>query len=76
MYSLPIALVLAQGAVAQEARSALPGAPVVPHVDKVPVAPRTRRAVAGGLRHLADVVAPPRSVGRAPVPSGACRDAG
>jgi len=42
MYSLPIALVLAQGAVAQEARSALPGAPVVPHVDKVPVAPRGR----------------------------------
>jgi hypothetical protein len=75
MYSLPIALILAQGA-AQEARSALPGAPVVPHVDRVPVAPRTRRAVAGGLRHLADVVAPPRSVGHAPVPSGACRDAG
>ena len=75
MYSLPIALVLAHGA-AQEARSALPGAPVVPHVDKVFQAPRTRRAVAGGLRHLADVVAPPRSVGHAPVPSGACRDAG
>jgi len=75
MYSLPIALVLAHGA-AQEARSALPGAPVVPHVDRVPVATRTRRAVAGGLRHLADVVAPPRSVGHAPVPSGACRDAG
>jgi hypothetical protein len=35
MYSLPIALVLAHGA-AQEARSALPGAPVVPHVDRVP----------------------------------------
>jgi len=51
MYSLPIALTLTQGA-AQEARSALPEAPVVPHVDKVPVAPRTRRAVAGGLRHL------------------------
>jgi hypothetical protein len=54
MYSLPIALLLAQGA-AQEARSALPGAPVVPHVDGVSVAPRTRRGVAGGAHHLADV---------------------
>src|SRR5665647_2238941 len=45
---LPIALILAQGAT-QEARSALPGVPVVPHVDRAPVAPRTRRAVAGGL---------------------------
>jgi hypothetical protein len=75
MYSVPIALVLAQGA-AQEARSALPGAPVVPHVDRVPVAPRMRKTVAGGLRHLADVVAPPRSVGPVPVPSGPCGDAG
>jgi hypothetical protein len=40
MYTMPIAATLAQGA-AQEARSALPGAPVVPHVEKVPVAPRT-----------------------------------
>ena len=75
MYSLPIALTLTQGA-AQEARGALPDAPVVPHVDKVLVAPRTRRAVAGGLRHLADVVAPPRPVRRAQAPSGACRQAG
>jgi len=75
MYSLPIALILVRGA-AQEARSALPGAPVMPHVDRVPLALRTRKAGAGGLRHLADVVAPPRSVGHAPVPSGACRDAG
>jgi hypothetical protein len=74
MCSLPIALILAQGA-AQEARSALPGAPVVPHVDRVSVAPRTRQAVAGGLRHLADVVGPPRPVPHATVPSGACRDA-
>jgi hypothetical protein len=76
MYSLPIALILVQGA-AQEARSALPGAPVVPHVDRVSVAPRTRRAVAGGPRHLSDVEAPPRSVGRTPrCPSGACREEG
>ncbi|NMM25481.1 MAG: hypothetical protein HHJ11_18760 [Phycicoccus sp.] len=75
MYSLPITLILAQRA-AEEARSALPGAPVVPHVDRVPVAPRTRRAVAGGLRHLADVVAPRSVRAHAPVLSGACRDAG
>ena len=75
MYSLPIALILVRGA-AQEARSALPGAPVMPHVDRVPLPLRTRKAVAGGLRQLADVVAPPRLVGHAPVPSGACRDAG
>jgi hypothetical protein len=75
MYSMLIALILAQGP-AQEVRSALPGAPVVPHVDRVPVAPRTRMAVAGGLRHLADVVAPPRPERHAPAPSGVCREAG
>ena len=75
MYTMPIAATLAQGA-AQEACSALPGAPVVPHVEKVPVAPRTRKALAGGLRHLADVVAPPRPVRHAPVPSGMSRQAG
>jgi hypothetical protein len=64
MDSLLIALIQAQDA-AQEARSALPSAPLVPHVDGVPVAQRTRRAVAGGLRHLADVVAPPRASGAA-----------
>ena len=74
MCSLPIALMLAQGA-AQEARSALPGASVMPHVDRVPLALRTRKAVAGGLRHLADVVAP-RPVRHPPVLSGACRGAG
>ena len=75
MYTMPIAATLAQGA-AQEARSALPGAPVVPHVDRVPVAQRTRKAVAGELRHLADVVAPPRPVRHAPAPSGMCREGG
>jgi len=74
MHSLPVGQVLTQAA--QEARSALPDAPVVPHVEKVPVAPRTRKAVASGLRHLADVVAPPQSVRHAPVPSGMCRQAG
>jgi hypothetical protein len=65
MDAMPIALILIQGTV-QEAHSALPDAPVVPHVDKVPVAQRTRRAFAGGLRNLADVVGPPRSVGHGP----------
>ena len=68
MYSLPIALIMAQGA--QDARSALPGAPVVYQVDTVPVTQRLRRAVSGGLRQLADVVAPPRSVRHTPAPSG------
>ena len=42
------------------------------HVDRVPLALRPRKAVAGGLRHLADVVAP-RPVRHPPVLSGACR---
>ena len=75
MYSLPFALILAQRG-AQEARSALPDAPVVPHVDRVPVVPRTRKALGGGLRHLADVVAPPRPARHAPAPSGMGSQAG
>ena len=74
MYSLPVGQILTQAA--QEARSALPDAPVVPHVQKVPVAPRTRKAVASGLRHLADVVAPPRPVVHSVVHSGMSRQAG
>jgi len=74
MYSLQAGPILTQAA--QEARSALPDAPVVPHVDKVPVAPRTRKAVASGLRHLADVVAPPRPVRHTVVHSGMSRQAG
>jgi len=74
MYSLPVGPILIQAA--QEARSALPDAPVVPHVDRVPVAPRTRKVLAGGLRHLADVLAPPRPVTHARVPSGMSRQAG
>ncbi len=57
MDALTIAMIMTQRANAYEARSALPDAPVVPYVDKVPVA-RTRQTVAGALRHLADVVAP------------------
>ena len=56
MNSLLIGLDLARRATGQEALSARPGAPVVTHVDRVPVFGRTRKVVAGGLRHLADVV--------------------
>ena len=59
MYTMPIALIIAKQ-LSAEARSALPNAPVVPHVDKVPMLPRTRKAVANGLRGLADAVAPHR----------------
>jgi hypothetical protein len=63
MDSMTIAMIMASRANAQEARSALPDAPVVPHIDTVPVA-RTRRTVAGALRRLADVVAPPIPAGQ------------
>jgi hypothetical protein len=53
---------IAASALSHEARSALPNAPVVPHVDRVLVFPRTRKAVAGGLRYLADVVHPARPI--------------
>jgi hypothetical protein len=67
MDSLAVAMITAQQASADSAygpRSALPNAPVVPHVDHVPVA-RMRRTVAGALRKLADAVAPPRAAGTA-----------
>jgi hypothetical protein len=66
MDSLLIALTLSGRANAQEAWSALPNAPVVTHVDRVPAFQRTRKAVVGALCHLADVVAPPLPVGHAP----------
>jgi hypothetical protein len=66
MDSLLIALTLTGRASAEEARSALPNAPVVTPDDSVPVVRRTRMAVGGALRHLADVVAPPLPVGNAP----------
>ncbi len=65
MYSMPMAMIVASG-LSQEARSALPNAPVVAHVDRVPVFPRTRKAVAVALRYLADVVAPARPVRHTP----------
>jgi hypothetical protein len=58
MDSLAIAMIMAQRANAEEAGSALPNAPVVAYVDGEPVAPRTRRSLAGALRRMADAVAP------------------
>jgi hypothetical protein len=65
MDSLVVALITAQRATARSsygAFSALPDAPIVPHVDRVRVA-RMRRTIAGVLRRLADLVAPPLPVG-------------
>lgn len=64
--NLLIGMALARLAAADEARSALPDAPVVAHVDKIPVFRRARESVAGALRHLADVVAPRHPWGTAP----------
>jgi hypothetical protein len=58
-----------------EARSALPNAPVVPHVAKVPTLARTRKTVASGLRHLADAVAPARPVRPTTARAGLRREA-
>jgi hypothetical protein len=76
MYEMPIALILANRLARDEARSALPDAPVVAHVDKVTLVQRTRTVVARGLQHAADVVAPPRPVRHTPVRSGVRREAG
>ena len=59
MHTLAVALIASKQAMTEGARSALPDAPVVPYVDKAPPAWRTRETIAGGLRHLADVVASP-----------------
>ncbi len=75
MYSIPMAMIVTSG-LTSEARSALPDAPVVPDVDKVPVFPRMRKAVAGGLRHLADLVAPARPVRHTTAHSALGRQAG
>ncbi len=74
MYTMPIALIVAKQ-LSAEARSALPNAPVVPHVDKVPMLARTRKAVASGLRGLADAVAPHRPVRTTTARAGLRREA-
>jgi hypothetical protein len=53
-----IAMPLAGMAAADEARSALPDAPVVAYVEEVPAFGGAREGVAGALRRLADLVAP------------------
>ncbi|MEP7020819.1 MAG: hypothetical protein ABI808_09215 [Pseudonocardiales bacterium] len=58
MDSLQIALILSERANTQEIHSALPYAPTVEHIKTVPAFARTRKAVAGALRHAADAVAP------------------
>ena len=76
MHDTPIALILASRVSRAEAHSALPHAPVVEHVDRIPVLQRTRAGAAIGLRRLADIVAPRRTVRRTPVTTGLCREAG
>ena len=58
---------VATRAVAAEARSALPDAPVVSDVERTSSAPHTRAALAASLHRLADAVAPRR-------PAGLCTD--
>lgn len=70
------AMFLTRRADDDEALSALPSAPVVPHVGRVPVLPRTRKAVAGGLRHLADVITPSGPVRHTTARSAARGEAG
>lgn len=48
------------------ARSALPNAPVVPDTDSFARVRYVRTLTAGGLRRLADAVAPPRPVVHGP----------
>jgi hypothetical protein len=70
MYSMDIAMIMASRTARDEAHSALPNAPVVPYVEKVPAAPRSRTAVATGLRRLADAVAPTRPMTHSAAQSG------
>jgi hypothetical protein len=76
MESMPMALILASRLANDEASSALPNAPVVPHVDKVSVVQRTRTVVARGLRDAADAIAPRRPVRPTPARSRVRREAG
>jgi hypothetical protein len=48
-------------ALSEEARSALPDAPVVAGVERTPATVRVREAAAATLHRLADVVAPRRA---------------
>jgi hypothetical protein len=74
MNSMPIALIIANRVAREEAGSALPHAPVVPHLeshaDRVGLVQRSRKAVAGGLRAAADLIAPSRPVRHTPARAG------
>ena len=59
MDPLAIMTIVANRAVAGEAWSALPDAPVVEVDERERVSVRTRAAAAAALRRLADAVAPP-----------------
>lgn len=58
MDNLPIASNLAAGAVARQFAEIAPGAPAVPEAERNPFAPRARAALAAGLVHVAQFVAP------------------
>jgi hypothetical protein len=76
MQPTPIALILASRLAHDEARSALPNAPVISHVDKLSLIQRTRITAAAGLRRAADIVAPARPVKRQQGHAGVRREAG
>ena len=67
MESLAMALVMAKQEMFEEARSALPDAPVIAPVHTVSRSRRARVAFASWLRRLADVVASQPSGAHAPV---------
>ena len=66
MDHLAAALLMSHRFTSAEVFSALPDAPVVPHVEPVPRVRRTRAATAAVLHRLGDVVAPPRPARSSP----------
>jgi hypothetical protein len=58
MTSLPLAIILSEGATSREVTSALPHAPVVPHPVPRARTRRTRSAIADLLQRAAVTVAP------------------
>ncbi|MGH8962333.1 MAG: hypothetical protein ACRDWT_14275 [Jatrophihabitantaceae bacterium] len=62
---LQMALMVTKSGWTDEARSALPNAPVIPYVERVRVVPRARARAAGVLHRLADRVSPSVPTGRA-----------
>jgi hypothetical protein len=59
MDQMQIAVMLSNPDSTDRAFSALPDAPVVPHVEPSRTSYAVRRAMASGLRRLADTTAPP-----------------